>query len=63
MVGNYSNLSPRSGIGGMDWIYLAQDSNRGRAVVNAVKKTPDSTKYGRFLEWLRAYYLVKDSAP
>jgi hypothetical protein len=32
-------LSPRSGNGGMDWIDLAQDTNRGRAVVNVVKKT------------------------
>jgi hypothetical protein len=42
MVGKYSNVSPRSGIGGMDWIDLAQD----RTGV----KNPDSTKYGNFLE-------------
>jgi len=31
-------LPLRIGIGDMDWVNLAQDTKRGRAVVNAVKK-------------------------
>jgi len=31
-------LSSRSGVGDMDWIDMVLDTNRERAVVNAVKK-------------------------
>jgi hypothetical protein len=37
MVGKYSNYLQEVGSGGRDWIDLAQDTNRERAVVNAVK--------------------------
>jgi hypothetical protein len=33
---NIKNGSSRSGIGGMDWIDMAQDRDRWRAVVSAV---------------------------
>jgi hypothetical protein len=36
--------------GGMDWIYLAQDRDRWRDVVNAVMNLPCSIKCGEFLE-------------
>jgi hypothetical protein len=42
----------------MDWIDLAQDRNRGRVVLNAVKN-PDSNKYGEFFEYLSANYLIR----
>jgi hypothetical protein len=35
---------------GMDWIDLAQDRDRCRAVVNAVMNLCVSIKYGEFLE-------------
>jgi hypothetical protein len=36
MGGKYLNGSSRSGMGGMDWIDMAQDRDRSRALVNAV---------------------------
>jgi hypothetical protein len=36
--GTWKNVSPRSGIGGMDWIDMAQDRDRWRVLVNAVMK-------------------------
>jgi len=38
------------GCGGTDWIDLAQDSDRCRAVVNTVMNPPVSTKCGKFLD-------------
>jgi hypothetical protein len=34
---------------GLDWIDLAQDKNRWRALVNAVNETSDSWNAGKFL--------------
>jgi hypothetical protein len=38
------------GWGGMDWINVAQDMDRWRALVNAVMNLPSSIKCGEFLE-------------
>jgi len=38
MGGSYLNEFSRSGMGDMDWIDLAQDRNRWRAVVNEAMK-------------------------
>jgi hypothetical protein len=38
------------GWGGMDWIYLAKDRDRWRALVKAVMNIRGSTKCGKFLD-------------
>jgi hypothetical protein len=39
-------------MGGMNWINLAQDRNRRRALVNVVMNS-GSIKLGEFLGWVR----------
>ena len=41
------------GCGIMDWIEVAQDRERRRALVNAVNEPSGSIKCGEFLDWLR----------
>jgi hypothetical protein len=51
------------GSGDMDWIDLAQDKDRWRALVNAVTKPSGSIKCGEFLVYLENQSLLKkDSA-
>jgi len=38
------------GCGGMDWISVAQDRDRWRALVNAVMNLPFPIKWGEFLD-------------
>jgi hypothetical protein len=49
--------------GGMDWIDLAQDTDRWWVLVNAVMNLRFS-KYGEFIDWMRTCYLLrKDFSP
>jgi len=41
------------GCGDMDWIELAYDKERWRALVNAVMNLWGYIKCGEFLDWLR----------
>ena len=48
----------------MEWIVLAQDRERWRAVVNAIMNLPFSIKCGEFFDNPRTRWLLrKDSAP
>jgi hypothetical protein len=48
----------------VDWIYLAQDRDKWRALNKAVNESSGSIKCGEFRVWLRSYQLVKEnSAP
>jgi len=46
----------------MDWIDLAKDRDRWRALVNVVMNLRGSMKCREFLVWLRTCYLLKDSS-
>jgi hypothetical protein len=47
--GKEQNGSSKSGMGGMDWIDMAQDRGRWRAVVNAVMNLRIPQNAGNFL--------------
>jgi len=46
MEGQYLDGYSGSGMGGMDWIDLAQDRDRWRTLVNAVMKLRDHKIWG-----------------
>ena len=41
------------GCDGMDWVGVAQERDRWRALVNAVMNLPFPVKCGEFFDWLR----------
>jgi hypothetical protein len=48
----------------VNWIRLAEDRDRWRALVNTVMDFSDSIKWWKILEWLSNYWLFKKgSAP
>jgi hypothetical protein len=49
----------QTGWGGVDWIYLAQNRDKWRAVVNTVMKLKGTIKGGEFLHKLSDYWLLK----
>jgi hypothetical protein len=49
---------------GMDWIYMAQDRDQWRALVNTVMNLRVSLKCWQIVEWLHNWQLLKKgSAP
>jgi hypothetical protein len=48
---------------GMDWIEMAQNTDRWRDLVNAVTNRLGYIKCGEFLDWPRSCLFLKDCAP
>jgi hypothetical protein len=47
------------GWGDVDWIGLAQDRNRWRALVNSVMNLRGSVKFWETIEWLHSWWLLE----